>query len=194
MKVHGIAILATASLLAALAAGPAGAQTIVSRGVGLSHDCYIYALIGHDPHGGVDVCNEALKREMLNRKDRAATHDNRGVMLDLLGKADEAEADFTAALELDPALGDAHVNMGSMLIKKRRYDEALASINKGLELGMGFPHIGYYDRAVAEELSGRYREAYYDYKKALELKPDFDKAAERLKDFTVIRKPAANPS
>ena len=189
MKVHGIFALVV------LALGlPAQSQTIVSRGVGLAHDCYIYALIGRDPRGGVDVCNESLKVELLGRKDRAATRDNRGVMLDLLGRADEAEADFTAAIALDPSLGDPFVNLGSMQIKKRQYDQALDNINKGLALGMGFPHIGYYDRAVAEELSGRYREAYYDYKKALELKPDFDKAAERLKDFTVIRKPVPGPS
>jgi tetratricopeptide (TPR) repeat protein len=81
-----------------------------------------------------------------------------------------------------------------MMIKKRQYVEALDHINKGLELGMGFPHIGYYDRAVAEQMMGRYKEAYYDYKKVLELEPDYTQASERLKDFTVTRVPARNPS
>jgi hypothetical protein len=59
---------------------------------------------------------------------------------------------------------------------------------------MAFPHIGYYDRAVAEQLLGRYKEAYYDYKKVLELEPSFAIASERLKDFTVIRVPAKSQS
>ena len=48
-------------------------------------------------------------------------------------------------------------------------------------------------RALAEELSGRYLEAYHDYKKVLELEPHYTAAEERLKDFTVIRKPAPDP-
>jgi tetratricopeptide (TPR) repeat protein len=59
---------------------------------------------------------------------------------------------------------------------------------------MGYPHIGYYDRAVAEQMLGRYKEAYYDYKKVLELEPNFTMASERLKDFVVTRVPAKAPS
>jgi tetratricopeptide (TPR) repeat protein len=87
-------------------------------------------------------------------------------------------------------LGDPYVNLGAMLIKKGQYAEALVQINKGIDLGMAFPHIGYYDRAVAEQMLGRYKEAYYDYKKVLELEPNFAMASERLKDFTVTRVPA----
>jgi tetratricopeptide (TPR) repeat protein len=176
-----------------LAAG-AQAQTIVTHGVGLAHDCYIFAKAGNDPRTGVDVCNEALKREMLTAKDLAATHDNRGVILDAMGRVDEAAEDFIAAIRLDPGLGDPHVNLGSTLIKKQQYEAALAHINKGLDLGMSFPHIGYYDRAVAEQLMGRYKEAYYDYKRVLELEPAYEAATERLKDFTVTTVPKKTPS
>ena len=176
---------------AVIAAGPAMSQSVVTRGVGLAHDCYIYAKIGRDARDGVETCNQAFREESLSRKDKAATYDNRGVMLDVLGRPEAAEADFNKAIELNPDLGDAYVNVGSMLIKKRQLDEALVKINKGIELGMGFPHIGYYDRALAEELSGRFLEAYHDYQKVLELEPHYTAAEERLKDFTVIRKPAA---
>jgi len=177
-------VLFLAAELTAVGVG-ANAQTIVSRGVGLSHECYVYAKAATDAHAGVDVCNEALKREMLTAKDKAATHDNRGVMLDAMGRVDEAAEDFNTAIRLDPGLGDPHVNLGSMLIKKQQYEAALAHINKGLDLGMSFPHIGYYDRAIAEQMMGRYKEAYYDYKKVLELEPNYQAASERLKDFTV---------
>jgi tetratricopeptide (TPR) repeat protein len=177
-----ITLFAAAGLLAMTAAN---AQTIVSRGVGLSHDCYIYAKAATDPHSGIEVCNQSLKREMLDLKDQAATHDNRGVMLDAQGRVDEAAEDFNTAIRLDPGLGDPHVNLGSMLIKKQQYEAALIHINKGLDLGMSFPHIGYYDRAIAEQQLGRFKEAYYDYKKVLELEPTYQQATERLKDFTV---------
>lgn len=179
-------------LLAAALASPAGAQTVVSHGVGLSHDCYMMARTGRDPRGGVETCSQALKDEPLTPKDKAATYDNRGVMLDVLGRTDEAQSDFYQAIRLDPTLGDPHVNLGSMLIKKRKFTEALESINTGLNLGMSFPHIGYYDRAVAEEMLGRFKEAYYDYKKVLELSPGYALAEERLKDFVVTTRPAGN--
>jgi tetratricopeptide (TPR) repeat protein len=185
--------LFAATGIAALAAG-ASAQTIVTHGVGLAHDCYIYAKVGNDPRTGVEVCNEAIKREMLTTKDQAATHDNRGVILDTMGRVDEAADDFNAAIRLDPKLGDPYVNLGSMLIKKQQYEAALAHINRGIDLGLNFPHIGYYDRAVAEQLMGRYKEAYYDYKKVLELEPTYQAATERLKDFTVTTVPKKTPS
>jgi tetratricopeptide (TPR) repeat protein len=192
MKVHPLFL--TASLSVLLVSSSAGAQTIVTMGKGYAHDCFVYAKAGTDPFDGVEVCNQALKDEVLTTKDRAATYDNRGVMLDVLGKTDKAADDFHMASALNESLGDPHVNLGSMLIKERRYADALAEINKGLELGMSFPHIGYYDRAIAEEMSGSYKEAYYDFKKVLEIEPNYGPAAERLKDFIVTTVPAKSPS
>jgi tetratricopeptide (TPR) repeat protein len=185
MKVRLASILILTALPAWMS--DALAQTVVSRGVGLSHDCFIAAKIGRNPRSGVDICDKALREEMMNLRNQAATHDNRGVLLDGLGRTGDATEDFNAAIRLDPTLGDTYVNLGSMMIKQRRLDEALIHINKGLDLGMSFPHIGYFNRAVAEELLGRYRDAYYDYKKALELEPQFEQASERLKDFKVTR-------
>jgi tetratricopeptide (TPR) repeat protein len=73
-------------------------------------------------------------------------------------------------------MGDAYVNLGSMMIKKRQFPEALDQINKGLALGMSLPHVGYYDRTLAHQALGQFKEAYFDYKKALELEPTFQQA------------------
>ena len=86
MKVH--ALFLTVPLTILLASSSAGAQTIVTLGKGYAHDCFVYAKAGTDPSDGVEVCNQALKVEVLTNKDRAATYDNRGVMLDILGKTD----------------------------------------------------------------------------------------------------------
>lgn len=186
MKVRAFLIVAAGLL----GPSPAWSQTIVSRGAGLAHECFLYAKAGNQLRDGITACNEALKREALSVKDRAATHDNRGVMLNALGQMDNASWDFNESIRLDPELGDPHVNLGVVMIRKGRHQEALDSINLGLALGMSFPHIGYFDRAVAYEMMGRFREAYYDYKKVLELEPDYAPAAERLKYFTVTRGPA----
>jgi tetratricopeptide (TPR) repeat protein len=188
MKVHHLLTLTSLSVL--LAASQAGAQTMVSVGKGHAHDCFVYAKAGVRLQDGVTTCDLALRDDIRTSKDRAATFDNRGVILDQLGQTEKAAADFQMASTLNESVGDPHVNIGSMMIKQRRYSDALAEINKGLDLGMSFPHIGYYDRAIAEEMLGSYKEAYYDFKKVLEIEPDYAPATERLKDFIVTTVPA----
>lgn len=172
----------------------AQAQVVMTIGNGRAQECFVHAKTGDQPRIGVAVCNQALTHDTLSKTDRAGTHDNRGVLLNMLGRTDEAGADFNAAIALDPNLGDAYVNLGAMLIKEGRHEAALVQINKGIDLGMAFVYIGYYNRAVAEQLLGRFKEAYYDYKKVLEIEPNFKMASERLKDFTVTRTPAPTPS
>jgi tetratricopeptide (TPR) repeat protein len=65
---------------------------------------------------------------------------------------------------------------------------AVADISKGLELIANKPEIAYYDRAIANEALGNIRDAYIDYKKALEIRPDFALASEQLARFKVVRK------
>ena len=195
MRVRYIATfgaLLAASLL--VAAPTAQAQVVITLGTGMAHDCFLHAKAGTNLMEGVQVCNGALDHDPLSKRDRAGTYDNRGVLLDLLGRTQAAADDFNASIALDPSLGDPYVNLGAMLIKKGQHEEALSQINKGIDLGMAFPHIGYYDRAVAEQMLGRFKEAYYDYKKVLEIDPHFAMASERLKDFVVTRVPAKKES
>src|SRR3569833_1172695 len=112
-----------ATVRAGALASSAQAQTIVSMGKGYAHDCFTYAKAGIDPYDGVAVCDQAIAHEALTIKDRAATYDNRGVMLDLLGRTEKAAADFRQSMALDATLGDPYVNLGSMMIKEKRYDE-----------------------------------------------------------------------
>jgi tetratricopeptide (TPR) repeat protein len=193
MKARILLTLSVLGLTAVMV--PAQAQVVVSIGNSVAHACFIAAKTVNftvhrtDLMGGVAICDQALLLEPLTTVDRAATYDNRGVINDVMDHTDEALADFNRSIALTE-LGDAYVNRGSVYIKKKQYDKALADINKGMGLGMSFPFIGYYDRAVAEELMGQYRDAYYDYKHVVELEPNFTAASERLKDFTVIQTPA----
>ncbi len=194
MKVHRAAPFLALLAASLLAVPKAQAQVVITVGTGQAHQCFIYAKSGTNLRQGEQTCTGALEHDVLSKKDRAGTYDNRGVILDMLGHTQQAADDFNMSISLDPTLGDPYVNLGAMLIKKGQHEQALVQINKGLDLGMAFPHIGYYDRAVAEQMLGRYKEAYYDYKKVLELEPNFAMASERLKDFTVIRVPAKSQS
>ena len=176
----------TAGLLlgAAFAISPASAFVAVV-GNTLGHECFLAAKAGVNLDDGLATCNAALEDGALTLHDRAATYINRGVLKHDKGLYEEALADYETGIQVLPDLGDAYVDRGAALIRMERYDDALADINKGIMLGMSYPHIGYYNRAVAEELKGQYKESYFDFKKVLELDPHFQQATDQLKNFTV---------
>ena len=159
-------------------------------GPGLAHDCFVMAKAGVDPRGAVATCTMALEEEALDARARAGTHVNRGVMKVALGHIDDAMSDYDRALSINPELGDGYVDRGAALIALKRYDEAMDNINKGIGLGQTYEQIGYYNRGVAEFFLGKTSESYHDFKKALEIAPDFNLAREQLKNFIVTRVPA----
>jgi len=176
---------------ALLAAAPADAFVVV-MGNSLAHDCFLLAKARVNTEEGLATCDSALTDSALTRHDRAATFVNRGAIKQDRGYYESAMGDFEAGIALEPDLGDAYVDRGAALIRLQRYDDAIADINHGMQLGTSYPHIGYYDRAVAEELKGQYKEAYYDFKHVLELEPNFTMASDQLKNFvvTTVKTPA----
>jgi tetratricopeptide (TPR) repeat protein len=182
------AILSVVLLLMLMAAPAHALVTVV--GDGLAHDCFLMAKAGNDPSRGIATCDEALTESALDAHARAGTYINRAVMKVALGRVDDAMRDYDEGITIMPNLGDGYVDRGAALIQLKRYDDAMADINKGIGLGLSYEHVGYYDRGVAEFYMGRIKESYYDYKKALEIEPDFQPAAEQLKIFVVTRVPA----
>jgi tetratricopeptide (TPR) repeat protein len=156
----------------------------------MAHDCFIAAKAGNDPRGAIAICNMALAEEALDARSRAGTYVNRAVMKMALGRVDDAMTDYNSGLALYPGLGDGYVDRGAALIKLKRYDDAMTDINKGIALGQSYEQIGYYNRGVAEFYLGQITESYHDFKKALEIAPDFTLASDQLKNFVVTRKPA----
>jgi len=172
------------------ASQPANAW-VESVGKGKARDCFLAAFTHAPPQMGISICDKALAEENLGNWDRASTLVNRGALKFASGHNTEAMADFDAAIKIAPEHGDAYVNRGVLLLAMNRYDDALADINKGVGMPLSHPDLGYYDRALAEDLMGRYQEAYNDYKHALELEPNLTKASERLKDFIVTTTPGS---
>jgi tetratricopeptide (TPR) repeat protein len=189
---HPTWIIAFAGCL--FAAGSAQAAVIV-LGSPKSQECFMAAkavaqLGNRDIDSGLAVCDQALSEGGLDAHDSAGTHINRGVLYATKGSHDLAMADYQEGIRLAPNLGDAYVDRGAALIFLKRYDEAMADINKGIDLGLSYPYTGYYNRAVAEFFKGQYKESYFDYKRVLEIAPDFKPAQDQLKNFIVTTVPA----
>lgn len=183
--------IATLALLAAgasLIATPAGAQAVTVLGGGMARICSDAALSGEADARFEAACTEALSIELLGPRDRAGTFVNRGV-LKLRRKAFEAaRSDFDAAIDTKPDMGEAYVNRGAAAVGARRYADGLADINKALALGVQEPEKAYYNRALAHEGLDDMKAAYFDYQKAIELKPDWEMPRQELARFTVQRR------
>ena len=167
---------------------PANALVMVI-GNQLAHDCFEIAKAGVDLANGVNTCTSALENEALSPHDRAGTYVNRGAIKIAMGRIDDALNDYNTGLTILPDLADGYVDRAGAYIMQRKFDLAMTDVNHGIELGPTYLFVGYYNRAVAEQLSGKITEAYYDYQKTLELEPKFGPAAEALKAFVVTKVP-----
>lgn len=170
--------------LALLAAAPAHAASTVIGG-GPARACFEAANTGRTDLTALMDCDTAIGGQELSARDRAATVVNRGVIHLLRRDAGKALEDFDRAIAWRPELGEAHVNRGAALILKGDYQAAVASINRGLELGAEDPHEAYFNRAVALEKLDDARGAYADYTRAAALKPDWALPRQELARFTV---------
>lgn len=179
------ALLAGAAITCAASLADA-AVTVV--GHGLARSCYEFAEYGGVVRDGIQTCSLALDQQALDAKDRAATYINRGILEARGDNVNGALSDYDLGLSLDGDLGEGYVDRGAVMIVLRRYNDALDNINKGIALGANRPQIAYYDRAVVQEALGNIRGAYEDYKKAVQIQPDFTLAIEQLSRFRVVRK------
>lgn len=171
----------------ALATGTSANAAVTVLGNGVAHSCYEFAEYGGNSTDGIQTCTFALEQTTLSVRDRAATFVNRGILRVRKDDAEGALADYDRGLAMDAALAEGYVDRGAAMIALRRYDDAVAEIDKGISLGANRPQIAYYDRGIADEALGNIRAAYEDYKKAAEIQPDFHLATDQLSRFRVVR-------
>ena len=74
------------------------------------------------------------------------------------------------------------------MVALKRWAEGLAALTKGIDIQPQEAEKAYYNRAIANEELGRVKEAYYDYLKAAELKPEWEQPKMQLTRFTVRKK------
>ncbi len=181
-------MLSFAAGAAALAfAAPAGAAVTVLGG-DMAHQCSLAAIQGDTGALAEAKCTQALDGELLSLRDRAGTFVNRGVLKLRRKEFAAAQNDFDLAIKTEPTMGEAYVNRGAAAVGSRRYAQGVADINKALRLGVEEPEKAYYNRALAYEGLDDMKAAYFDYQRALELKPDWDQPKKELSRFTVERR------
>jgi tetratricopeptide (TPR) repeat protein len=186
---RGRPVMRAALVVTALAAlaftafpGPSHATIIVVGGVAQS--CYEAA--DNNRRNAAELCTLALEKQHMSHRDRAATYINRSYAYLMTGRPHEAIRDCLAALRLNPSLGEGYANHGASLVLLKRPTEAIPLIDRSIEIGFDKLYLSYFNRGLAKEDLGDLRGAYNDYKKSLELEPQFVLAQNELKRFTIV--------
>lgn len=160
------------------------AVTIVLGG-GLAVGCYATAETA-DPNEAFDTCSRALRDPDINVRDKAATYINRSVVRLRVRDYAGAIQDCDQSIQRMPGLSEAYVNRGAALLNMDRPQEALSELDKAVSMGLQKVHLAYYNRGMAKELLNDIRGAYADFRKAIEIQPDFELANNQLKRFVVV--------
>lgn len=182
MSTYALGSMAVAAILFA---ATASAQVFVVGG-GLAKECFDEAKSGNYVFRlAEETCSRALREETMSRDNRAATYVNRGVIRMREGEFDGALSDYSRAVDLKPELGAAYLNEGAAHIYRKDFEAALPPLNRAIELDSVDIFAAYYNRAIARENTGDVSGAYYDFQKALELKPGWELAERQLSRFSV---------
>jgi tetratricopeptide (TPR) repeat protein len=176
--------LAALGLLGLVAAAGEARAVVLVIGGGAGSQCYATAEFG-DPFKAFELCTRALSDQEMSVRDRAATYINRSVVRLRVHDWSGALGDTDLSIARVRTFGEAYVNRGAALLNLGRPQEALADLDKAINIGLDKVHLAYYNRGLAKEKLNDTRGAYADYKKALDLDPTFSMAADELKRFSI---------
>lgn len=168
------------------AAAPTAHGQVTVLGSGLGKDCYEAVKNSSKSLRSLEnLCTRALNQGQLSPSNRAATFVNRGIVHMRRGDFDAALRDYAAAERLQSTQGPIYLNRGAALVYKKQFAAALPEFDRAIELDTPDLFAAYYNRAIAKERTGDVTGAYFDFKKSLDLKPDFEQAKSQLQRFVV---------
>ncbi len=172
------------------AAGMIGSQATASNiSINVSKSgaraCYESAESRARSPGAIAQCTAALGDDRMTTDDRVATLVNRGIVLMLANRSDDAIRDFDAALALDATMPEAYLNKGVTKFRIGNSADAHALASRALELRTKKPALAYYVRGLANEERGNVRAAYADLRRAQELDPRWDEPTMQLARYSI---------
>ncbi len=129
----------------------------------------------------VAVCDKAVFQGSLNKSELAATFSNRGVIHMAMEELKEAYRDYNRAIEIDPLLAEAYINRGNLWFAVQKFEEAVKDYDKALELGAAKSFVALLNRGLAHENLGGFLQAKKDYTAALNIKPEWTLATDKLR-------------
>ena len=118
----------------------------------------------------VAAYDDALKETTLPSSSQATLYSDRGVAKWRLKRLDEAVADFTKAVSLNPEYAPGYNNRGNVYLEMNRAEDAYKDFDRAVSLAPDFG-VAYSNRANANQRLNRLDAAEKDFRKAIELMP-----------------------
>ena len=116
-----------------------------------------------------------------NASDNPAYHNALGLAYLVEHRTDLAIASLQRAVELDPKFSDAYNNLGSAYIQRAEYDQAIKAFTQALSnLAYLTPEQAHLNLGNIHVIQGRAADAVVEFKRALDVAPDFAEAHNRL--------------
>ena len=138
------------------------------------------ALTGTANRLDVEDCDRAIEDAGLKKDDLVATYVNRGIVLMAMEDHAGAVRDYNKALSMSDDVGEAYINRGNLWFMYQKFPQAIEDYDNALKYGVSKPHVAYLNRGMARENLGEFEAAETDYKKALELVPEWMIARQKL--------------
>lgn len=123
----------------------------------------------------VSNCIEQLDRDMEPgeyRLHRSVLHHNRAQVYRALGRFEEAAAEFSTVIELDPNYPEYYFDRGNLYRLMDREDEAYADYETAIRLSPPF-HEAFYNRGDIRAARGDVEGALADFDYVLDVDPEF---------------------
>lgn len=176
--------LLTACLLAGAAAPLASAQIVM--GSSQAEGCFRAVEAGDRGRAAtIARCLDAFADPRLTQRDKAATHNNLGILFHRAGRPAEALEQFDRALAISADHAAFWHNRGVALMGAADYAEAVTHFTRALELGFEPAAHALYNRALSREQTGDLAGAYHDLRASLDANPTFALARDELTRFVV---------
>jgi tetratricopeptide (TPR) repeat protein len=134
----------------------------------------------------LERCTEAVTNAASSQYDVVASYVNRGILLMRDERIELAIADFDRALAIDPNQPEASLNKGLAYMRVDDARNALPLFTVALDRHTSRPALAHFGRAIANESLGNIRQAYNDYRRAMEIDPAWTEPQAELARFRVV--------
>ena len=149
----------------------------VIGGGSYARNCYMASTLAIQLNSASDAdteeCDQAILHGRLTRKDLLATYVNRGILYGAMEDYQKALKDYRTAIDLGPETGEVYVNLGNLYLLSQKYDVAIQQYTTAIELTLTKDHIAHFNRAMAYENNKEFANAEADYRRAIELSPEW---------------------
>lgn len=128
----------------------------------------------------VEICTLALQNPGISQKSKTASYYNRGLIKLNLERLGEARTDYLAAINSDDNFGDGYLALAGLSMLDGDTPTARRHIESALARKVRHPAYAHYLLGHALENENEFVKARAEYRRALELRPNWRDAQKRI--------------